>query len=484
MPEAPFRRLGFSDFTSAYRSGSTTPLAVANNCLQAVRVSDGHEPPLRAVIRLLDDTALAEAEASTERYERGEPRSPIDGIPVMFKDNLDIAGVETTNGTRLSFPVPTRTARVVERLRDAGAIVVAKTNLHEIGAGTTGINPHHGTPRNPYDIRCWCGGSSSGSASAVGAGLTPLAIGSDAGGSVRAPAAFVGAVGLKPTFGRVSRIGLSIVCDTLDHLGPITTSCRDAALALCAIGGVCRDDEETWDQPPLPDYDAAGALLTGDVSKRRIGFARRLLEHHQVDPAVAAHVERAARALQDAGATLVDVDVPSLDFCRNVGLLLLGAEGVSGLEEFLFRHERELGHDLQVLLRVGAEISARDYLQAQRVRNEIRAEWAGILAGLDAVLTPGPGLVAQPIRPDAERTGELDEAHSAKAISNTFPQNLTGFPAVTVPCGFAGGMPVSAQIIAAPWRELSALDIGVAIERAQPAAPLRPARFYGDRLLS
>jgi Asp-tRNA(Asn)/Glu-tRNA(Gln) amidotransferase A subunit family amidase len=466
-------------FTRAYRSGARSPVEAASACFAAVRASEIDDPPLRAVIRALEPSALAAATSSAERRGRGQPLSPLDGVPVMIKDNLDVAGVETTNGTRMPFPIPERTAWVVERLRAAGAVIVGKTNLHEIGAGVTGVNPHHGAPRNPYDPSRWCGGSSSGAAAAVGAGLVPLAIGTDAGGSIRAPAVLCGVVGLKPTFGRVSRVGMSILCDTLDHIGPLAASCADAALCLRAIAGPNRADEESWDQPPLPGWAEIERRVRGDVRGARIGFARRLLDHPWVDPTIATHVARAATALGERGASLVDVELPSVDRCRNIGLILLGAEGPSGLEQFLAEHEALLGLDLQVMLRIGAHISARDYLQAQRVRNEIRHEWAEILRDVEAVLLPAAGQVAGLVHADALTTGELDEATSARVITCMFPSNLTGFPAVGVPCGWMDGLPVGAQIVARPWEDLRALDIAAAIEAAGLFAPRRPVRWYG-----
>ncbi len=470
--------------TAAYRAGRRTPSQVIDCCLAAARDADRQQPSLRAVILHTDELARRAAEASTARWRAGAPLSPLDGVPVLVKDNLDIAGLPTTNGTRMPFPVPGTDARVVERLRAAGAIIVGKANLHEIGAGTSGINPHHGTPRNPWDDRRWCGGSSSGSACAVGAGLVPLAIGTDAGGSVRAPASLVGAVGLKPTFGRVSRLGMSILCDTIDHIGPIAASCLDAARCLLAIAGVERDDEETWDQPPLPGWDQLPALLEAPLAGTRIGWDRRLLHHRLVSPGVAHQIERAARALAAAGATLVDVELSDPDQARMIGLVLLGAEGPSGMEDFLADHRQLLGADLQVLLEIGAHFTARDYLKAQRLRNRIRAHWRQVLDRVDLVLMPAAGCIAGEIHPEALATGELDQATAELCISQTFPSNLTGFPAVAVPCGLVDGLPVGAQLVARPWEELRALAAGTALERAGLMPPLRPRRWYGDRLLA
>lgn len=478
-PAAGFRPPSLTELASGFREGRTTPREVCDAALAAIRASDRDAPPLRAVICATDERARRDADASTERWRRGQPRSPLDGIPYLVKDNTDVAGVPTTNGTALAFPVPRRDAWVVERLAEVGAVVVGKANLHEIGAGTTGINPHHGTPRNAHDPRRWCGGSSSGTAGAVAAGLVPMALGTDAGGSIRSPAAFVGAVGLKPTFGRVSRIGMSILCDTLDTIGPITHSCADAALSLCAMAAVHPDDDETWDQPPLPAYDAALAEVDRPVAGMRIGVARHLFSHPRVDAGVAARVADAAAALADAGAVLTDVEVPDIDTCLVVGLVLLGAEGPSGLEDMLLSNLSRLGADLQVLLLCGEHVSARDYLKAQRARTLIRAAWRDLFRGVDLVLMPASGMTAGIIRPDALATGEVDEEVSGRAVACTFPSNLTGYPAVSVPCGHDGGMPVGAQLVAPPWQELAALRAGAAIERSGVYAARRPVRWYG-----
>jgi Asp-tRNA(Asn)/Glu-tRNA(Gln) amidotransferase A subunit family amidase len=476
-----FHRPDLRGLARAYRDGAVSPSEVARAALAAIRASDREDPPLRSVITTTDDLAAVQAEAATERHRAGRPRSPLDGVPILVKDNLDIAGVPTSNGTALRFAVP-RTAVAVERMIDAGCVVVGKANLHEIGAGTTGINPIHGTPRNPYDPARWCGGSSSGCAAGVGSGLVPIAVATDAGGSIRSPAAFVGAVGLKPTFGRVSRLGLSILCDTLDTIGPLTGSCADAALALVAMAGAHPADDETWDAPPLPSYERLAIELDAGLGGMTIGVARGAMAHGTVEPRVADRVAAAADALAAAGARLVDVEVPDLDHCLTIGLVLLAAEGPSGHERFLHRHRAALGADTQILLSVGAHVSARDYLKAQRARNQVRRAWRQLFDGVDLVLMPSAGWPAGPIHPDALTSGEIDEEQATRAIACTFPQNLTGYPAVSVPVGAIDGLPVGAQLVAPAWHELDALRAGTALERSGLADLARPRRWYGDHL--
>lgn len=476
-----FRRPDVRSLARAFRERRVDPAELALATLAAIRASDRDDPPLRAVITLTDELAASQAAAASARLAAGRPRSPLDGVPIVIKDNLDLVGAPTTNGTALEFPVP-RSAVAAERLIAAGCVVVGKANLHEIGAGTTGINPIHGTPRNPYDPARWCGGSSSGSAAAVGAGLVPLALSTDAGGSIRAPAAFVGAVGLKPTFGRISRLGMSMMCDTLDTLGPIVATCADAALALVAMAGVHPADDETWDAPPLPSYDRALLEVEAGIAGATVGVARGLLGHRHVDPRTAAQVGRAADALAAQGARLVDVELPDLDHCLAIGLVLLAAEGPSGREHFLQRHRAKLGADTQVLLAIGAHVSARDYLKAQRARNQVRRAYGELFEGVDLVLMPAAGGPAGLIERDALATGQLDEGQATRAIACTFPHNLTGYPAVSVPVGLVDGLPVAAQLVAAPWQELALLRAGTALERAGLAALPRPRRWLGAHL--
>jgi Asp-tRNA(Asn)/Glu-tRNA(Gln) amidotransferase A subunit family amidase len=476
-----FRRPDVHGLRRAFAAGDATPSEVAAAALAAIEASDRDAPPLRAVITTTRELATTQAAASTERLRAGRPRSPLDGVPILIKDNLDVAGVPTSNGTALRFEVP-RTAVAVERMIEAGCVVVGKANLHEIGAGTTGVNPIHGTPRNAHDPERWCGGSSSGNAAAIAAGLVPLTVATDAGGSIRSPAAFCGAVGLKPTFGRVSRLGMSMLCDTLDTIGPIAGTCADAALALCAMAGSHPADDETWDAPPLPGYERLAVELGAALAGTTIGVARALLDHPRIDPRVATPIARAAEALAAAGARLVDVEVPDLERCTTIGLTLLAAEGPSGHERFLHGNRAALGADTQVLLAVGAHISARDYLKAQRARNHIRRAYRDLFEGVDLLLMPTTGTVAGVIQPDAAESGELDEGQSMPAVVYTFPHNLTGYPALSVPVGTAEGLPIGAQLVAPPWNELEALRAGVALERAELFAPPKPTRWYGAHL--
>lgn len=261
------------DFGEAYRSGATTPAEVAERVIDALYTSDRSAQPLRAFISFNEEDIRAQAKAATARWRAGAPIGPLDGVPVGVKDELDQAGYPTTVGTRFlgRSGAAQQDATAVARLRAAGALLIGKCNMHEIGIGTTGLNPHHGPARNPYDLGRCTGGSSSGSAAAVAAGLCPVALGADGGGSVRLPAALCGVFGLKPTFGRVSESGAAPLCWSVAHIGPLAATAHDAALVQALIAGP--DPRDPPLAPPTPTLSLTRRLL----QRRPLRSARRHL---------------------------------------------------------------------------------------------------------------------------------------------------------------------------------------------------------------
>ena len=246
----PYRTI--TDYARAYRNGETTPMEVAEKVLAAITASKNSTPDLKLFIAVYRDDLIAQAKASTERYLRNEPLSLLDGVPVAVKDEVDMLPYPTTVGTRIFGKEPAKQdATVVARLRNAGALLVGKTNMHEIGINPNGFNNNFGTVRNPYDPACDPGGSSSGSAAVVAAGIVPAAIGADGGGSIRIPASLCGTVGLKSTFGRISEFGAAPLGWSVGHLGPLTASVEDAALIYSVIAGADTKDENTLKQPAV-----------------------------------------------------------------------------------------------------------------------------------------------------------------------------------------------------------------------------------------
>ncbi len=484
-PAQPYRPLTATELARRYRAGEDGPVAAVERTLAAARAQQALEPPLGALLDTLDAGARAAAADSAARLADGRARSLLEGIPVAVKDVFDVAGHPTSNGTRLPAAPARSDAAAIERLRAAGAIVVAKANLHELGAGATGINPSRGTARNPHDPSRMCGGSSSGSACAVAAELVPLALGTDAGGSIRTPASLCGVVGLKPTFGRIARTGWRVLCHSLDTVGTLAHDCADTALLLAALApGPDPRDDDTWDGPPLPASEATAAAAQRPIDDLRIGIDRKLLAGPLVEPAVAAAIERAVARLAQLGAAVREVELPDPDVVRLIGLVILGAEGGSAFHHhFGAEAIPALGADLQLLMAASRHMLAGDYLHALRLRADIRAAYLELLrppgpdADCDVLVMPAAGCLAPTIQPGDLAHGVVDDAVTRLLVSHTFASNLTGLPALALPCGYADALPIGMQLVGRPWEELTLLRVGAALERAGASPRRRPARI-------
>jgi Asp-tRNA(Asn)/Glu-tRNA(Gln) amidotransferase A subunit family amidase len=462
----------FADYQEAYREGRCTPVEVARGVLRGAARSEDHHPPLRLFIAQSEQDLLEQAHDSAERLARGAPAGPLEGIPIAVKDEIDQRGYPTTVGTCfLGRRAVDADATAVARLRAAGALLVGKTNMHEIGLGATGINPHHGSARNPYDPQRVTGGSSSGSAAVVACGLCPAAIGADGGGSVRIPAALCGVVGIKPTYGRVSERGAVPLVWSLAHLGPLAWSLRDAALVLSVIAGVDPADPNTSGQPPL---DLAS--LSDGVSGMRIGWCERWVR--AATPPVLTACHELLHRLTAAGATIVELELEHLELIRPVQYVTMGAEMAASQVEHRREHMRDYAADTRLLLELGSHLPAIDYIRAQRLRSLIRDSFAAALRRADVLLSPMTGCVAPPLRADAESAGESDDVVLESLTAFSFAANLTGLPAISVPAGYAGGLPIGLQIIGRWWDEASILRVGLQVEelvtRQLPATRFTP----------
>ncbi|MCC6748890.1 MAG: amidase [Deltaproteobacteria bacterium] len=462
---APWRTA--AEFQAAYRTGETTPTRVAERVLEAVAASEARRPAMRIFIAQARGDLLAQARAATERWARGEPLSPLDGVPVAVKDEFDQLGYPTTVGTRFLGGAPVTTeATPVARLRAAGALLIGKANMHECGLGATGINPHHGAARNPYAPEHITGGSSSGPGAAVAAGLCPIALGADAGGSIRIPAALCGVTGLKPTFGRVSEVGAAPLVWSLAHVGPLAATVADAALALSVIAGPDEGDSNTWGQPP---FTLDG--LDRGVEGLRVGICSSWWA--KATPTVQEAARRGVAHLEAAGATVKEIGIEYLEWVSPVGYVTIGVEMASSQYENRLAHREELGSDLRLLLGLASQVLAVDYVRAQRLRSLIAASFARAHEEVDLIATPTTACTAPVIRPDAELCGESDDAVTEALTAYTFPANLAGLPAASVPVGYDGaGLPVGLQLIGRPWEELTvargALAVEARVERRRP----------------
>jgi len=459
-----------TDLARAIAARDVSPVEVVQAHLDRIAALDGK---LKAYLTVMADAALERAKAAEAAVMSGEPLGRLHGVPVGFKDLYCTKGVKTTGGSRiLADWVPDEDATVVSRLAGAGAIALGKLNMHEFAFGPEGINPHYGTPWNPWDPNTHriCGGSSSGSGAAVAAGLCPGALGSDTGGSVRIPSALCGISGIKPTYGRVSRAGVLPLAWSLDHVGPMCRTAADCALMLGAMAGYDPRDPTT-SVLPVPDYTAA---LTGQVKGLRVGVLRSFfLESTGV--ALRHAVEEAVKVLEGLGATIQDVNLETAQFAPAASYAVLSPEAYAYHEAWLRERPADYGDDVRQRLRVGAFISAAEYLKGQQARALIRREVDGALAKADVLVCATTPIVATAVG-QGEVTVEHEKlAVRASLIRFTRPFNLTGHPAASIPCGFtAAGLPVGLQIIGRPFDEATVLRVADAYQRATDWHTRRP----------
>jgi aspartyl-tRNA(Asn)/glutamyl-tRNA(Gln) amidotransferase subunit A len=421
------------------------------------------EPDVHAYITPLFDTAVAAARQAEQEIMDGQYRGPLHGIPIALKDNYWTQGVRTTAGSKiLGDFVPTEDGTVVARLRAAGAIFTGKCNMHELALGGTTVNPHYGTTHNPWGLDRIPGGSSGGSAAAVAAGFCLAATGTDTTGSIRAPAAYCGLVGLKPTYGRVSLYGIVPLAWSLDHAGPLTHTVEDAALFLNAIAGYDSQDPASANAP-AHDF-AAG--LGGSIRGVRLGVPRGYF-YEPIDPEVGAALETALGVLRDLGAEIQEVSFPSGASALDIYPFIHRPEAASFQEDYIRAQPEDYGADIRPSVELGALVLATDYLRAQRLRRAMRQELEGVLTRVDALVTPTTRAPASPIGRPFTQLGGQPASGTLINTGNTVAFNLTGSPALAVPCGLsADGMPLGLQLVGRAWDETTLLRIGAAYQQA------------------
>ncbi len=447
-----------------------SPSDVAASFITQWRVSDAGERPLRAFIAVREDDLLAQASASAERWNAGTPIGPWDGVPIAVKDEMHVADYPMTIGTRFLGNSPARSdATVVARLRAAGALIVGKANMHEIGINVTGLNPHHGTPRNPFNDAHHTGGSSSGPAAAVASGLVPVAIGADGGGSIRIPAAFCGVVGIKPTFGRVSEHGAAPLVWSMGYIGPIAGTVRDCAAAYGVMAGDDPLDPQSRAHPSV-SIDVA---QPGSLRGIRIGVYPAWFRH--ASPHVVERCDALVRAFERLGATIVDVEIPELDLERVAHLAIITGEMAAAMAPYHPSRRRDFSLDARANLAIARSFSAAELVTATRVRTRAMAQWRRVLQDVHVIATPATGQVAPRINPAALPYGGSDLSMTTEVMRFAFPANLTGHPAISFPAGYDGdGLPVGMQIIGRPWSERLLFRIAAMAElQVERRAPTR-----------
>ncbi len=407
---------------------------------------------LNAFITLLPERAIEAARRSDEERARGELRGPLHGIPITVKDLVHSKGIRTTSGSKIFTElVPDVDAPCLASLLDAGAVLLGKTNLHELAYGVTNVNPHYGAARNPWDTQRICGGSSGGSAVSLAAGVGFGSIGTDTGGSIRIPSSLCGTVGLKPTYGQVSREGVTPLSWSLDHVGPMARTVDDVALLYEVLTG-----------RPLHELeDATSANLPGPLE---LGIHERYF-FDNLAPEVEASVRAAIAELERLGMKLVEVDIPEIELqttCRNA---ITFSEASAFHEANVRARPEDYGADTLELLRLGLLIPATDYLAATRVRRPIVRAFRKAFQKIDMLVTPATVAAAPRIGDTTLDNGEELRSGLLRLAS---PFNTTGFPAVSLPCGFTeDGRPIGLQLAAAPNDEKRLLELARAYEQSQ-----------------
>jgi aspartyl-tRNA(Asn)/glutamyl-tRNA(Gln) amidotransferase subunit A len=427
-----------------------------------------------------DERALADARAASERYARGAPLGELDGVPLVVKEELDVAGFPTRLGTSFMAHAPAaRDAVLVARLRRAGAVVLGQTPMTEYGLSPLGVNPHRKMPRNARSEAHLAGGSSTGSAVAVALGLAPLGIGTDGGGSVRVPAAYNGVFGLKPTYGRVPCTGHGMFRDTsVVHLGFIGASAHDVALALELGAGPDDGDAASLVQPPLAPGECVAALGRG-VRGLKLGVPEA--EWADAAPVVARAGKAALAALEREGAELVPLELPLARHAAAIGYLTIATEALGALREVERLRARDLGADLRVFLAGTAAFLPDDYADAQRLREALREEAARALLRVDLVCLPSAATVAPPVTDAEAASGIIDTRALDAACRYAFLGNLTGLPACSVPVGEDAGLALGLQLVGDAWDEACVLAAAAHLERLG-VTRLEPAPNAADLL--
>lgn len=457
--QAPGERQSIAAFVKAY-AGGADPSAIVRRIHDAIDRLDTRDERLGLFISRKPDEVLAAAEASSKRHREGKPLSVLDGVPVVLKDEVDLAGYQTTLGTRFRKDVATHDSAVAARLKAAGAVILGKANMNEIGINPIGLNPWHGAARNPWNRAHITGGSSSASGAVVAAGLSPISIGADGGGSIRIPAALCGIVGLKATWGRIPETGVPPLCWNVGHVGPMGLTVDDVAATYAVLAGADAHDLVSQLQP-APHLD--GLALTS-LAGVRVGVCRAWFEDADAD--VVAKSKAALDSLVRAGATVVEIDGPDLNTVLWTHSCLILSEMANAMREQIKTDVTRFGFDSRTNLAIGQHFSGTDYVHALRHRHAMTRDWLKVLSSCDVIATPTTAITAPPIPEKTLPDGESNLPVVDALMRFVRIANLTGFPALSVPAGFdEKGLPVGFHLMGRPYEEPLLLRLGRVVER-------------------
>ena len=464
--KTPLPEMSLADLGALIRAKQVSPVEVTEQAIARIHQLN---PRLNAFWTVTAGLAREQARAAETEIAKGEYHGPLHGVPIGLKDLIHTRGIRTTFGSKITRDfVPDADAAVVERLREAGAVLVGKTALHEFAYGITNDNPHFGPTRNPWAPARVSGGSSGGSGVAVAAGLCYAALGTDTGGSIRIPASFCGVAGLKPTLGRVSLRNIQPLGYTLDHCGPMARTVVDVGLVYQVIAGYDAEDEFSVDHP------LGEIALRKSLAGVRIGVPENFF-FDDLQPDVERAVRKAIEVMHGLGAETVPVSLPFIPQLVEVArdLLLVEAYAVHAAN---FRdHPDDLGEDLKALFRKGRELSAEHYVETQRLRHRLRREMERVFDQVNVIITPATPLTAFPIGNNQVTLGGME--YDARAASTRFLRcfDASGHPALAIPCGTdSQGLPIGLQIVGRLWDEAVVLHTGYAYEQATNWHTRRP----------
>ena len=454
--------LTLRDLSAAISSGDISPLDLIEATLERISRLN---PELNAFITVLEKSARQDAKSAELLIKQGKYKGPLHGIPVCLKDLIYMKGVRSTSGSKiLSNFVPDYDSTVVRKLKDAGAIIVGMNNTHEFACGITNINPHYGSSKNPWDISRMSGGSSGGSAVAVSAGMAPVSIGTDTSGSIRVPSSFCGLFGLKPTYGRVSKYGVQELAPSIDHIGPIARSAWDIAAVLQTISGYDELDSSTVDIP-VPNY--INVLSEKQEIKRsdsfKVGIPVQFF-FDIIDSKVMNVFDKFLDKLHACGISTEPVDVQKTDRIIDTWRAIRLGESAAVHKEWIESRRGDYGENVIVMLERGMEITAVEYINAHKMRKEIRTAFVEAMKDYDALLVPTTIISAPKLDQTMVNINEKNAMEVYQALSRlTTVFDITGLPAMNIPAGFIEEekkkLPIGVQLVGKPFNEEMLLRI-------------------------
>ena len=466
MDKADIPFLSATELSELIKKKEVSPVEVVEAYLERI---DDLDFKFNAYLTLCRSEALQAAREAEQAIAQGNYLGPMHGIPVAVKDQMWSKGIRSTGGSRFLVDfIPEEDATVIANLKKAGGILMGKLNMTEFAI--TGFSHRFSTPRNPWNLDMSAGGSSSGSGAGTAAFLCATSLGEDTGGSIRRPATWCSLVGLRPSWGRVSRYGVMPGVWSMDTIGPISRTVEDAAITLGAIAGYDPKDPYTWNTP-VPDYRRA---LDGNIRGMRIGVIGELINSDEVEPEVREAVVKATSVLAELGASVEEVSIPLTEYANAISTILLVVEPASNHLDWIRDRLQDYGHDNRIGLLTGSIMPAQAYYKAQKLRSLLRQQVHETLERYDVLAVPTAGRTAvQRMEADQVVTSDQTSARLPYMRTNTF--NLASSPAISVPCGFSSqGMPIGLQIGGRPGGEETVLKVAHAYEQSTPWHTMRP----------